>query len=219
MTKQPLSDRLDLAVADAQKRVEQFQQMAADRVQLLEDRYKKFDALREHIREDLGLPRINDMLTRFEGAQTTPNRHREGGELEISFLHCPDCPASVRLRFSTSHDEQLEKLFLDYELNILPIFVEFEKHSRLEIDIDNPNDAEIEAWLDDRLVAFTKTYLQLNFVRQYQEATMVTDPVAKIRVPKQFVKASAEYNGAEYFFASDAAKVAFEKDPARYVAT
>ena len=67
----------------------------------------------------------------------------------------------VDLKLSASPDQDVRHLVLDYDLLIIPMTMKYDRHARLEVPIDRADDAAIGSWLDDRLVAFVKTYVAL----------------------------------------------------------
>ena len=90
---------------------------------------------------------------------------------------------------------------------------------KLLVPIDNPSDEAIAAWLDDRLVEFTRTYLELYFTDQYQKQSLETDPVMNIHFPRAFAAGKQEYQGRTYHFYTKESLQEFEQDPAAYVGT
>ena len=127
------------------------------------------------------------------------------------------CPANVELSFHLGHDGPVENALLDYKLDIIPIFIKFDSHDQLVIPIANPNDAAIGAWIDDKLVEFTRTYFKLYFTDQYQKQNMETDPVMSIRFPRAYAAANKEYQGRTYHFYTTESFDEFERNPSQYV--
>jgi YHS domain-containing protein len=117
------------------------------------------------------------------------------------------------------HDGPIENAIIKYQLEILPIYLKFDSHAQLLVPIDNPSDEAIAAWLDDRLVEFTRTYLELYFTVQYQRQSLETDPVMNIRFPRAFAAGKREYRGRTYHFYTKESLQQFEKAPFEYVET
>ena len=214
-----LSKRIDAEFADARRRVEQLQQRAAREAESVADRYERFERLRHHITDDIMNPRIEALVQHFDNAEQTAHRHRFGADVVLSFGRTTECPANVELKLSLSRDERIEQISLAYDLKILPVFTKFEPHVALQFSLDEFDDSKVTAWLEDRLVAFVQTYLSLQFVDQYQQDNLVSDPVANIRFPRAFAKATCEHENNTYYFLSDASKAEFEKDPTLFVAS
>ena len=139
--------------------------------------------------------------------------------ITLSVPYSEECPANVVLSFRVGHDGPIENAIINYGLEILPIYVEFESRAKLLVPIDNPSDEAIAAWLDDRLVEFTRTYLELYFTDQYQKQSLETDPVMNIRFPRAFAAGKREYRGRTYHFYTKESLQEFEKAPSEYIET
>ena len=105
------------------------------------------------------------------------------------------CSGKVELSFRLGHDGPIKNAILDYRLEILPIFIKFESHDQLFIPIDKPDEDAIAAWIDDKLVEFTRTYFEMYFTEQYQQQNFTRDPVMNIRFPKAYAVGKKEYQG------------------------
>jgi len=127
------------------------------------------------------------------------------------------CAGKVELSFRLGHDGPIENAVMDYRLEILPIFIKFDSHDQLVIPIDNPSEDAIAAWIDDKLVGFTRTYFDLYFTYQYQKQSFEIDPVMNIRFPRAFAVGTKEYQGRTYHFYTKESLQAFEKAPSEYV--
>jgi hypothetical protein len=97
--------------------------------------------------------------------------------------------ATIRLRFSASGNSDVTQLVLAYDLDILPILMEIERHAEVSFPLDEVDPQMVGDWLDDRIVGFVKTYLSLSENEYYLKDQMVEDPIAGIRFPK--IKAGA----------------------------
>jgi YHS domain-containing protein len=129
------------------------------------------------------------------------------------------CSGKVDLSFRLGHDGSIKNAILDYRLEILPIFIKFESHDQLFIPIDKPDEDAIAAWIDDKLVGFTRTYFEMYFTEQYQKQSFTRDPVINIRFPKAYAAGTKEYQGHTYHFYTEESLQAFETDPEEYVET
>jgi YHS domain-containing protein len=214
-----LSKRFDAEFAEARRRVEQLQQRAAREAESVSDRYEKFEQLRHRITDEIVLPRIEAMVEHFDSVQQDAHRHRFGADVVLSFGRTTACPANVELTLSLSRDERIEQVVLAYDLKILPVFTKFEPHAEFQFALDEFDESKLTTWLEEQLVTFVQTYLSLQFVDQYQQDNLVSDPVANIRFPKSFAKATCEHDKHTYYFLSDASKAEFEKDPALFIAS
>jgi YHS domain-containing protein len=82
--------------------------------------------------------------------------------------------------------------------------------------VGSVDDAKLMAWVDDRIVEFTKVYLQIPFIAAYHDKNKVTDPVAKVSFNKLMAKGTIEHKGKTYHFASDDAMAEFKREPDKY---
>jgi len=213
-----LTQRLQQSFDKAKRRVDDYQVAAGKSFEELQTRYQKFVAILDRVGPTIVRPRLEAMLNHFPGVQTKPVFTRQGREVTLNFDQTPDCPATVRLKFSVHHDEEIQNVLLKYELDILPMYVQFEQSSTLELPLEDVTDEAVIQWLDDRLVAFVDTYLSLQFVDQYQRDHMVVDPVMQVRFPKNFAHGQFDYQGQTYYFVSEQTQEAFVKNPAEVLA-
>jgi YHS domain-containing protein len=87
--------------------------------------------------------------------------------------------------------------------------MEFERHAELAFPLDQVDTAKAGAWLDDRILAFVKTYLEMQSNEHYLKDQMVEDPVAHVRFPKFAAEATRKRSGKTYYFISDATAAEF----------
>jgi YHS domain-containing protein len=115
------------------------------------------------------------------------------------------------MRLSVAADEQVRQLILSYDLEILPVLMQFERHEQLSQPIDSVDEQAVARWIDDRLVQFTKTYLSLHENQYYLKDHLVEDPVAGVRFPKHVAGATLDSKGKTYYFISEETRQQFEK--------
>src|SRR5262249_9777755 len=111
--------------------------------------------------------------------------------------------ARIDLKFSATTDSDVRKLVLNYDLEILPILMKFEKHASLEMPLESVDAAAVSKWIDDRIVDFVKTYVALHENQYYLKEYLVDDPVAGVRFPKYAAAAKVDHKGKTYYFISD----------------
>ena len=221
-----LAQRLSAEVAAATERIHVLQTEAAKAFVEQEQRFMRFVALTERIHAILQ-PRIEAFTKVNVFKDIEPNVSLElRGPEERGFhgrtttlsVPSPDaCSGKVELSFHLGHDGPIENAIIDYRLEILPIFIKFESHDQLVIPIDNPNEDAIAAWIDDKLVEFTRTYFEMYFTEQYQKQSFEMDPVMNVRFPRAFAAGEKEYQGHTYHFYTKESLQAFEKGPSEYV--
>jgi len=212
-----LGGRLQAAFTAAKGRVASLQTEAGESYEGLQHRYQAFIDFAKELATDIVRPRIAKLEEFFPGVQEQPHRSRHGGSVVLQLPRNPGSVASVTLKLGLTHDPEIRQGVLDYDLEILPIYVQYEKHARFEFPLAQADRAEIARWLDDRLVAFVETVLSLQFSEEYQRGNMVTDPVAEVRFPKAFAKGSAEHGGTTYYFLSEQSLEDFRKNPGNFL--
>jgi YHS domain-containing protein len=221
-----LVERLSAEVTAAKERIHVLQTEAAKVFLGQEQRFMRFIALAERIHAILQ-PRIEEFvkLNVFKDITQKVSLELRGPE-ERGFhgrtttLCVPSsdaCSGKVELSFRLGHDGPIENAILDYRLEILPIFIKFESHDQLVIPIDDADEDAVAAWIDDKLVGFTRTYFEMYFTEQYQKQSFEMDPVMNVRFPRAFAAGKKEYQGRTYHFYTEASLKAFEKAPSEYV--
>ncbi|MEN6498101.1 MAG: hypothetical protein ABFD16_27700 [Thermoguttaceae bacterium] len=220
--------RLSDEITAARERVHSLQTEATQVFHDQEERFKRFVALADRIRA-IFQPRIEALteLTVFKDIKQTMGLERQGPEgrglheetITLSVPYSEVCPAKVVLSFRVGHDGEIENAIIEYGLEIIPIYIKFDSHAQLLVPIDSPSDEAVAAWLDDRLVEFTRTYLELYFTDQYQTQSLETDPVMHIRFPRAFAVGKREYQGRVYHFYTKESLQEFDKAPFESIAT
>jgi YHS domain-containing protein len=119
--------------------------------------------------------------------------------------------ASIRMTFTAAANSDVTELVLSYDLQILPILMKFERHAELAFPLDQVNPEKIGDWIDDRLVGFVRTYLEMQSNEYYLKDQMVEDPVAHVRLPKFAAEATRERDGVKYYFVSEETAAEFAK--------
>ncbi len=153
-----LSQRLDAELAGATNRARQEQQGTAQAVQERQARLQQFEALLEHLRPVI-LPRLDMLKERFaKFIKVEPEVKPYKREITFSFA---SHDYRVDLKLSATPDYGVRNLVLDYDLLIIPMTMNYNRHAQLEVAIDRPDEVAVARWLDDRLVEFVKTYVTL----------------------------------------------------------
>jgi YHS domain-containing protein len=96
-------------------------------------------------------------------------------------------------------------------LEILPILMEFEKHADVKFPLDNVDREALARWIDDRIVAFVRTYLSVHENNHYLKGHLVQDPIAGVSFPKYAAGATLERGGTTYYFIGEETRREFEK--------
>jgi YHS domain-containing protein len=210
----------------ARDRIRALQAQAVENYHRLQERHQRFLKATRRIGELLR-PRIDAFSSEFQNLNQTITLIRQGpqgrevhGALAIfSFPHTEECPAAITLTFSMGHDEEIEHVILTYHLDIVPLFIKFNDRDSLAVSIDKLDENQIVAWFDDKLVEFTKIYMNIFFIPQYQGNSQVPDLVLGITFPRNFAAGSKEHEGKTYYFYTEESLREFEANPARYAGT
>jgi YHS domain-containing protein len=209
-----LAGRLDAEFAATRARISGQQ---AESVRVSDATHIRSDAfalLRERVNE-LASPRLKQLQDRLPAAAMTSAPSPQGDS--VSFRLTWDL-AVMTVDFSLSHDGSFVNAILDYNLDIVPVFIAFDRRSRLEIPLDPVacDYDRIAQWLDDRIVDFVHTYMAMQFTTPYQGDNMAIDPVAHVSFPKAFAVSSMEYGGKTFHFLSEQTHREFEQGPAAF---
>jgi YHS domain-containing protein len=176
----------------------------------------KFAEIAQRIMRDIIRPRMQKLASLF------PNSHLSDKDESIAcgvickFDRTPEYPAGTKLDIGISAESTVNNAILTYDLEILPIFFQFEGHHQLVVPLDATDDRTVASWLDGKLLGFTDTYLQLQVVDQYQQSNMVVDPVCGMRINQTSAAATAEYEGRTYYFCVEQCREKFLSEPERY---
>ena len=203
-----LASRIDTQIANAQQKIEAFQKSAEQEYLAREQRYLKeyLPAVARLV--ELIKPRLQVLADKFKDkvhVNPTVTAHQR----QVTYRFDARV-ARIELSFRVSHDADVRNLVFDQDLDVLPILMKFDKHAQLSVPLDKIDDAKVLQWIDDRIVAFVQTFLEIHQNRYYQQDILVTDPVAGVEMPKFAAKCSLESGGKTYYFVSEETRREFE---------
>jgi YHS domain-containing protein len=176
-----------------------------------EVRHQRYEADAKHIIE-LVKPRLDAFIERFKAvvkAEPLVREHTRAVNLTFAAT-----VANATLRFEVFPDGEVNSIRLECTQEIIPTLVRYDKQSAMEFPLGGVQDDAVVQWLDDRIVAFVKSYIAL--VRQdaaLQEQLkdqFVEDPVARIRFPKYLASSILERDGRTYYFVDEETRREFE---------
>lgn len=203
-----LLNRINAEFAAAKKEVEQEQSHLMEEFKGREQRRELFNQILDRL-QGIIRPRLQALADRFgEHVQVKPTITPE--ERWAKFTFNSDL-AAIELTFSAMHDVDVRNLIYSYDLEILPILMKFEKHSEIEFPLDAVDEKALAQWIDDQIVKFVRTYLDLHRNQYYLKGHMVEDPVAHVRFPPYAAAASLEIKGTMYYFISEETRRDFEQ--------
>ncbi|MCI0631409.1 MAG: hypothetical protein L0Y44_12235 [Phycisphaerales bacterium] len=186
--------------AEFDSRDARIRDLQEEQVQKFQDRERRLEQFARTCEELKGIwgPRLQAFAEQFgQKVKVTPKVTPSARDVTMVFM---TELANVHLTLSATTDHDISKLVLDYDLQIIPVLMEFEHHARLEQPLDQIDREAIGAWIDDRLIDFVKTYLSLHENEYYLKRHMVQDPVAGVRFPKYAAAATLEWQGKTFYF-------------------
>jgi YHS domain-containing protein len=219
-----LKDKIRSEVVSARNRVHAMQAEAAEQYEQAQVRYKTFldlsqrirDAVRPHLEAFAeALPDVTPTVSRRDFGPGGRGFH--GVFVSFAIPRSERCPATLDLRFGLEAGPGVENLILSYDLEIIPVFMEFERRDRIALPLDPSSIAKAVEWFDQKAVTFTKTYINMLFNPHYHGGSDVSDVVLGMSFPRVFAKGRTEHQGRTYYFFTEDSLKAFEADPTRYV--
>jgi YHS domain-containing protein/ATP-dependent Lon protease len=202
-----LLHRIDAEFSTLDAKIKQAQAEKLQEHKARQERLAAFAQQLESLRA-IWKPRLDTLVQRFgDKVKATPKLSASSRDVSLEFQ---SNLAKIRLRFSASIDRDVRKLLLDYNLEIIPVLMQFDSHQQAEWPIEAIDQDAMAAWIDDRIVDFVKTYLSLHENEYYLKEHMVEDPVAGVRFPRFAAAATVEANGKTYYFISEETRREFE---------
>jgi YHS domain-containing protein len=161
-------------------------------------------------------PRAAAFVERFKDVvRATPEVREHTRALNLEFA---STIAKVSMCFEVFPDPDVRHVQIECNLEIVPVVVQYYKHSLIQFPIDAVDDDAVLQWFDDRVVAFVKAYVALVRkdvdLRDHLKDRLVVDPVAKIRFPKYLASSTLERDGRTYYFVDEETRREFENEPA-----
>lgn len=201
--------RIESEFSAGDKRLKDLQAKKVSEYQARLERTSKLEKTFEILR-DVWRPRLEALVQKFGDRvmvkpTLTPSRR------DATF-HFKSKLAAVTLVFSAATDADVNNIVLSYDLRIIPVFMQFDSHSVLEMPLDNIDREKVANWIDDRIVSFVKTYMTLHETEQYWKDHVVTDPIAKVEFPDFAAAAVVEHEGKKYYFIGEETRRQFEAE-------
>lgn len=203
-----LNQRIDAAFEFQEGKIKKLQE---EWVQAHHEREKRMAKLGQVFEEltSLWRPRLDLLMQKFGNrVQVKPRIIPATREVTFEFQ---SQIARIKLQLSASTDLEVTKVVLEYDLEIIPALMQFEKHAAIEFPLDAVDKEAAAQWVDDRIVSFVRTYLSLHENDFYIRDHMVEDPIAKVRFPKFAAKTTLEVGGQTYYFIGEETKQQFAK--------
>jgi len=205
---QELAERVDAALMSMEERRRHFQEEETRKYQAWKERLAHLGEAFERVTQVIK-PRLEVLIQKFgEKVTATPSLTQSMQEVVLDF---ESDIARIRLRFQGTTDNDISKLILNYDLSIVPILMQFDSHSELEMPVDNIDCEAVVRWIDERIMSFVQIYISLHENKYYLHDQMVADPVSGTTFPRSAAGASLQRNGHTYYFISDETRREFER--------
>lgn len=195
-----LKERIRGEFAASQEKLKQFRTQKVEEHHARQDRLARLQTLFDELAA-IWRPRLEALAEEF-GDELKVSPSISPGRRHASF-RVKSPLASIHLQFSAGSDADVTQLVLAYDLDILPVLMQFERHSEIAFPLDEVEPQALAQWLDDRIVGFVKTYLALGENEYYLKELMVEDPIAKVRFPSFAAGATREKAGRKHYFISE----------------
>jgi len=203
-----LQARIEAEFSENERKVKQTQDSAVEDYEERQRRLKQFDQVCDQLR-DVWRPRLELLADKFgEHVQVVPKISRESRKVLFSF---DSKLARVELRFGVSTDGDVRNLVLDYNLDVLPILMDFERHAQQVYPLDAVDAEQVAQWIDDRIIDFVRTYLSISHNKYYLMGHTVTDPIAGVSFNPAAAAVTLERGGKTYYFISEKTRNEFEQ--------
>jgi YHS domain-containing protein len=203
-----LASRLDAEFSTVEEKVKNLQREQSEafkqRQQRLEQLGKVFDQV-----VDIARPRLELLVKKFgDRVQVTPRVAASSREAAFDFQ---SRMARVRLKFAAFTDQDVQKVILGYNLEIIPVLMRFKHHDEVEFPLNAVDKEAAAKWIDDRIVDFVRTYFSMGENDIYLKDQMVEDPIAHVSFPKVAAATTLEWKGQKFYFIGEETRREFEK--------
>jgi YHS domain-containing protein len=212
-----LDRRIQEKLAEQKGRLQSQQKDLEQRMHQVDEKYRQYTALADRLIQDIIRPRLEKLVSHLDNAELLTPEQAGRHQCVACFQHTEQFPARARLELGVSRDGLVERLFLLFHLEILPVFFSFPNREELAFPIKEVDDEKAAAWIDAKIVGFLDTYLRLETLDHYQNGNLVVDPVCGMRLNKNYAAAQAEYKGRRYYFCVPDCGKKFAENPARYL--
>lgn len=195
----------------------QAERAAADATtQRLSKGWADFAAALAKIRAEVLEPVYTALNSKIGPLSPDVTRDIDGVIIRLAFPRDDAHPADAALALTLSHDPEFEKVLLHYTFGIIPALMSVEPPQDFSTPLQSPDTAAINAWLSERLIASTKSYLEMERHPHYQKRESVMDPVLKESFPKHLAVGTIEHAGTTLYFRSEQSMKTFQSDPSKF---
>ena len=135
-----LLSRIDKEFSAVEDRIKKNQSQQMDAYRGRQERLAKFEQTLNHLRE-VWRPRLEAFAKRFgDRVKVTPSA--EPAKRAATYEFQTDL-AHVQLRLSATTDQEVQQVILNYDLQIMPILMKYERHAELALPLDAIDEEKI----------------------------------------------------------------------------
>ena len=179
----------------------------------VEKRLEGYHRVADQVMADIIRPRMRSLAALFDNAEFLESS--PGGYFDECRFR--QLPATVSLSMGAAHDEDIQQLLVIYDLKILPIFMKFDGHDQASFSLKNLDLDQVTHWVDEKILAFVDTYIQLRQTDQYYQPNLHTDPVCGMRFRESLAAGNLAFGGHNYYFCSEDCLSKFQANPQLYI--
>lgn len=158
----------------------------------------QFEKLAVRLNDTVVQPRLETLAKYFNNS--TLSDDEPTGRCACWFGYCERFPSSTRVGFAVEHDIKYEKASIGFEASMMPQFVVINDRDKLTFSLDQVDEVKVCAWVEERLLEFLDSYLQIDRGGDDFGEDVVTDPVCGMRISRSAVAADATHIGHPYYF-------------------
>jgi hypothetical protein len=203
-----LAQRIDAEFSAVEEKVKKVQ---TERVEEHQQRQKRLDQLAKVFDQlrDIWKPRLELLVKKFgDRVQTKPRIVPSTREVTFDFQ---SRLARVQLKFSATTDRDVQNVHLSYDLEIIPVLMNFKHHDEIEFPLNAVDKEAVTKWFDDRIVEFIQTYFAMGENEIYLKDQMVEDPIAHVTFPKLAASTTLDWQGKKFYFIGEETRREFAK--------
>jgi hypothetical protein len=159
-----IRDRLAAGAEARRLRQDQVREASRD----LDRRLKRYTMVADAIMEAVVRPGMEKLAACFaavQAAEVQRTRHT----CVCRFPHTPRFPATAAVELGVTRDGDARNLTVEYDLQILPYFHRINSKARLVMPLDEVDEWEVARWVEERVLEFVDSYLQVETVEPYRE--------------------------------------------------
>lgn len=203
---------------EIRKRLDKHKHELAERQRLIDstmkemlDQRERFAAEAQHVLESVVHPRLLELSRQFDNAVISDRHSGTDFHCTCEFAHTPRFPATVSLDFGVLPGEKDEELTIRYDLQILPVLMEYKRNEEAAFPLEGADEA-IGRWVEEKVLEFVDTYLRLETHPLYQKDYTVVDLVCGMPISATTASSRIEKHGHTLYFCSEHCKDAYLKE-------